>query len=273
MINNKVQNFTLIVRFSIYVRQVQTNKMTGFALKVKTKSGQQILRNLSSNSTVQDLKNQLTTLENIPINRLQVLTGFPPKVFDISNDNQLLSEAGLTSGDTIILEEKAAAPTTIETSSSNQSRHHVSENQLGCPGILMKRVVPADNSCLFTSIHFVLNGKIDESGTVAPLMRQMIAETISKDPDTFSEAMLGKPNLEYCKWILDDKSWGGAIELAVLSNYYGIEIAVVDTINAIINRFGEDQKYAHRVLLLFDGIHYDPLYLESLEVNVGNAIF
>lgn len=80
--------------------------------------------------------------------------------------------------------------------------------------------------------------------------------------------MLGKPNEEYCEWILKPDSWGGAIELAVLSNYYGIEMAVVDTLNAIINRFGEDQRYAHRVFLLFDGIHYDPLFLEPLEVSI-----
>lgn len=101
----------------------------------------------------------------------------------------------------------------------------------------------------------------------APFMRQIIAESVSNDPDNYSEAVLGKPNPEYCRWILKPDSWGGAIELAVLSNFYGLEIAVVDTLNAIINRFGEDQHYAQRVFLMFDGIHYDPLYLEPFEVH------
>jgi ubiquitin thioesterase OTU1 len=98
-------------------------------------------------------------------------------------------------------------------------------------------------------------------------MRQIIAESVSSDTDNYSEAVLGKPNPEYCRWILKPDSWGGAIELAVLSNFYGLEIAVVDTLNAIINRFGEDQHYAQRVFLMFDGIHYDPLYLEPFEVH------
>lgn len=110
---------------------------------------------------------------------------------------------------------------------------------------------------------------MDESGAITPFLRNLIAETVSKDPEEYSEAILGKPNPEYCKWIQDDKSWGGAIELSILSNYYGVEIAVVDTVNAIINRFGEDQNFPHRVLLMFDGIHYDPLYLEPLEVSAG----
>jgi ubiquitin thioesterase OTU1 len=131
----------------------------------------------------------------------------------------------------------------------------------------MKKVVPADNSCLFSSIFFALNGRLDESGTAAPYMRQVIAQTVANDPEMFSEGILGKPNTDYCTWIQDDKSWGGAIELSILSNHYGFEIAVVDTINAIINRFGEDQHYSLRIFLMFDGIHYDPLFLESPDVS------
>lgn len=48
---------------------------------------------------------------------------------------------------------------------------------------------------------------------------------------------------------------------------------VVDTLNAIINRFGEDQNYSQRVLLIFDGIHYDPLYLEPLEVKFVDKFY
>lgn len=245
--------------------------MAELLLRVKTKSGQQVIRNLTADSTIKDLKTELSNLSNVPANRLHVLTGFPPKAFDISQENTVLATSGLRSGDLIILEEKQPDPenkSEQEKPSENVSRSHVSENVNDVPGILMKHVVPADNSCLFSSIHFVLNGKIDETASVASWMRQIIAEVVAQDRDNFSEAILGKPNDEYCKWILNDSSWGGAIELAVLSNHYGIEIAVVDTINAIINRFGEDQQYAHRVFLLFDGIHYDPLYMESLEVCI-----
>jgi ubiquitin thioesterase OTU1 len=104
-------------------------------------------------------------------------------------------------------------------------------------------------------------------------MRQVIAQTVANDPEMFSEGILGKPNTDYCTWIQDDKSWGGAIELSILSNHYGFEIAVVDTINAIINRFGEDQHYSLRIFLMFDGIHYDPLFLESPDGGSIQTIF
>lgn len=99
-------------------------------------------------------------------------------------------------------------------------------------------------------------------------MREIIANAVASDPVEYSEAFLGRPNHEYCTWILKPESWGGAIELSILSKFYGLEIAVIDSINAIINRFGEDQHYAQRVFLIFDGIHYDPLYLEPLDVSI-----
>ncbi|XP_018568960.1 ubiquitin thioesterase OTU1 isoform X2 [Anoplophora glabripennis] len=251
--------------------------MAGFALRIKTKSGQQVVNSLTKESTIKELKQVLSSLSNIPINRLHILSGFPPKILDITQDNLNLASSGITSGDTLILEERSAPvpvpkEVDVEQIQENKTRKHV-EDPFDCPGILMKNVVPADNSCLFTSVHFVLNGKVDESGNVAPYMRQLVAETIRAAKDQYDEAILGKPIDEYCAWIQDDKSWGGAIELAILSNYYGMEIAVVDTINAIINRFGEDQSYPHRVFLMFDGIHYDPLYMESLDGGKIQTIF
>lgn len=117
-----------------------------------------------------------------------------------------------------------------------------------------------------------MNGKIDTD--VGTYLREVIAQHVSNDKETYNEAMLGKPNADYCEWIRKSASWGGAIEVSILSNYYGIEIDVVDITNALINRFGEDKEYGMRVFLLFDGIHYDPLYLESITVsiNISNII-
>lgn len=111
-----------------------------------------------------------------------------------------------------------------------------------------------------------MNGRIDTE--IGSYLREVIAQHVSNDKETYNEAMLGRPNAEYCEWIRKSASWGGAIEVSILSNYYGIEIDVVDITNALINRFGEDKEYGMRVFLLFDGIHYDPLYLESITVCI-----
>lgn len=40
-------------------------------------------------------------------------------------------------------------------------------------------------------------------------MCKVIAATVASDPKKFSEAFLGKPNEEYCSWILNPEKWGG----------------------------------------------------------------
>lgn len=41
------------------------------------------------------------------------------------------------------------------------------------------------------------------------LILKVIAATVASDPTQYSEAFLGKPNEEYCSWILSPTNWGG----------------------------------------------------------------
>jgi len=67
-------------------------------------------------------------------------------------------------------------------------------------GQLIRFSVPADNSCLFSSIYFVLHsGKLDLASN--KYLRNLVASKIESDQLTYSEAMLGRTNLEYSKWI------------------------------------------------------------------------
>lgn len=138
-------------------------------------------------------------------------------------------------------------------------------------GILLKQVVDADNSCLFTSVGFLMSGKVDT--TCGGYMRQIIAQAVHNDKETYNAGILGRDNDEYCAWIMQESNWGGAIEVSILSQHYGIEFDVVDITNAMINRFGEDKQYPMRGFLLYDGIHYDPLYLESFNGDNPRTLF
>lgn len=50
---------------------------------------------------------------------------------------------------------------------------------------------------------------------IGTFMRQIIAQHVASDKETYTQAMLGRPNLEYCEWILRLDSWGGGIEVRV----------------------------------------------------------
>lgn len=132
------------------------------------------------------------------------------------------------------------------------------DQQVKCP-VLARRVVPADNSCLFTSVYYVVNGGVYDPDCV-PQMRSLIAETVWANPAVYTEAMLGHTNEEYCSWIKRADTWGGAIEVSILSNFYQVEICVVDTQSGRVDCFGENDDYRNRVMVIYDGIHYDPLH-------------
>lgn len=51
--------------------------MAALAFKVKSKNGQQILKNLTSDSTVGDLKTLLSSIAEINAERICVLCGYP----------------------------------------------------------------------------------------------------------------------------------------------------------------------------------------------------
>lgn len=133
-------------------------------------------------------------------------------------------------------------------------------------GYLLRHPVPSNNSCLFISVHFCLmNGVVDDQ--IGKQLRKVIADTVASDKEKYDEAFLGQPNTDYCQWILDDNNWGGAIELSILCKYYETEIVAIDVKNKVLNRFGEDSEYPQRMLLLYDGLHYDPLKFQPYDEN------
>lgn len=135
--------------------------MASFAVKLKTKSGQIVVKGLAPRDTVYDLKRRLSSLTNIKESSLHVLCGYPPKPLDLSESEATLESRRICPGDTLIVEEKQPSIVKSEQKISRveEPRPHIADSKLGCPGILLKMIVPADNSCLFTSIGFVLSGE------------------------------------------------------------------------------------------------------------------
>lgn len=128
-------------------------------------------------------------------------------------------------------------------------------------GIVVRRVIPSDNSCLFNAVGYVM----DHDKQKAPELRQVIAATVASDKQKYNEAFLGKSNEEYCAWILNSEKWGGAIELAILADYYGREIAAYDIQTTRCDLYGQDKDFSERVMLIYDGLHYDALAMSPLE--------
>ncbi|XP_055040321.1 ubiquitin thioesterase OTU1 [Misgurnus anguillicaudatus] len=230
-------------------------------LRCKAKNGTHLMQGLTHQSCVQELKDKIEELTGIPCDVQKIMVGYPPSSLDLRNSEAHLKDYPIKSGDTLIVEEEKNKP-------KPQTQSTVTKMpSLVLSPVLQRRVVPADNSCLFTSVHFVMEGGVYDPAC-APEMRGLIAQIVASDPTAYSEAVLGKTNEDYCAWIRRDDTWGGAIEVSILSKFYQCEICVVDTQTVRVDRFGEDAGYSKRVLLIYDGIHYDPLQKVALDSDV-----
>ena len=83
--------------------------------------------------------------------------------------------------------------------------------------------MPDDNSCMFTAFGGALS--IDDPST---RLRKEVADYILTHPDKYDKAILGEDPSRYTFRMKQSDTWGGAIELSILSDIYDIEICSID---------------------------------------------
>ena len=86
-----------------------------------------------------------------------------------------------------------SAPSAAAAAAQQRSRAYPTTGAMvaGAGGSLHRRVVPADNSCLFNSVGYVCDG--DRHLSSASRLRKLVADTVLADPVQYSDAILGKP--------------------------------------------------------------------------------
>lgn len=139
--------------------------------------------------------------------------------------------------------------------------------------IPIRRYVNADNSCLFSSIAYLIN-KNNFNENSGLIYRLMIVDYIKEG--NISQDILGVSKDEYILKMADIKSWGGAIELKLFSDLFEIEIASLDVMSGRLDLFGETKNYNKRIYVMYNGVHYDPLIMnfdESAETETDITIF
>ncbi|KIJ41200.1 hypothetical protein M422DRAFT_68263, partial [Sphaerobolus stellatus SS14] len=230
----------------------------------------------SDNVKVSDLQQTIFSATEIPPSLQALKTGYPPKSLTMIPQLPITS-LGLQKGDQLIVTQMdgtasgtslSSLPPKIAPSNSLGINASSSISPSSIPsgkqalgdeyvvtdgGVLVHRVVPDDNSCLFSSIGVVF----EQDMGAAPRLRQLVANIIRNDPESYPDVLLGRPREDYIKTILSPNSWGGAIELAIFASHYKAEISSIDVETGRVDRFGEGSDYPMRAILLYSGIHYD----------------
>ncbi|KAG0668244.1 ubiquitin-specific protease otu1 [Maudiozyma exigua] len=197
--------------------------------------------------------------------------GYPPQKVDINDDTlvQLLEDIGLSSGEKIGVTLRGSGNNTVSNANTSPVEPILKDNQSsfigndGTKWILQQHEVPDDNSCLFHAIAYCMYKDISLSGG----LRERVAKEITKDGITYNEAILGQKPQEYINWILLKDSWGGGIEIAILSKVLGVAVYVLDIDALKYEKFNED-KYDEFIIILFSGVHYD-----AIETTTRKTVF
>jgi ubiquitin thioesterase OTU1 len=198
---------------------------------------------------------------NLNESNLNILYGFPPKTI---NNNQM---DNLTLEDLSIFDKESLRIQLIDQKLSNSDRNENRNKNNGINGnnfnvidyskySIKKKDIPADNSCLFNAINFAINQNSDNP----EIIRGIISSEIMANPNEYNSGILGKDPDKYCKWIMDKETWGGGIELSILSKFFQIQIGVADIQHITIEYFG---NYDKCIYLLYNNIHYDVFYKEE----------
>jgi len=254
-------------------------------LRVRHPAGQAVLTLDDSTATVAILFTSIAQTCALDVSCISLMSGFPPAPLNVAHDSSAsLKDIGLQSGDTLIVKAKQAdvnvtptpvgvggAATDVSQMSEDEQLAHaiaMSERDAGLgvapsssaatpapSSVCVRRVVDSDNSCLFRAVGYVMHG----SRAHADRLRRECADAVSADPVRFNEAILGASNAEYRAYLLNKDKWGGAIELMILSEVYKREIAAYDIVTQRRDLYGEGNGYSERVMVIYDGIHYDAL--------------
>lgn len=192
------------------------------------------------NETIFSLKSKIVSElnESVTENDLTLRYGFPPKIIEgPEHDEKLLSEMKITNNEVIRIEvsKNSIYADIKETHHNEKTEKSVIEPIDLSKYSVVRKVIPADNSCLFNAINYAMNKNINEP----EIMRELISIEIQANPDVYTSVVLEKNPNDYCEWIMLPTTWGGGIELSILSKCFQIRIGVVDIINLTIEYFGE----------------------------------
>ncbi|KAG2111665.1 uncharacterized protein F5147DRAFT_771810 [Suillus discolor] len=234
------------------------------------------------NALVQDLQQEIFGVSEIPPSQQELRSGYPPRSLTIVPELPL-SSLGLKPGDQVIVNQNISSsvrappsppkakpassqPPQASLSQPNSSRLAPRSSGPDCVetpnGALVHRIVPDDNSCLFSSIALIF----EQDARKAQQIRQVVADGIRADMETYNEAILGMSRDAYIATILKPATWGGAIELGILAKHYGTEIASIDVETGRFDRFEPplEASTGNRCIVIYSGIHYDAASLAPM---------
>lgn len=239
-------------------------------LKLRTPTLNKVVE-LENDATIGDLT---AIVMSLGVEEFAIKGGFPPKPVDLTKDTETLASAGIQNGDQLIVSTTGGSGITKGNDVVSVNRGHRdpvlgafkpsggsgSSDLVTAPcgsKKLVLRVMEDDNSCMFRAVGYNM---MKDADTMFEL-RMMVKDKIASDPETYSDAILGRPRAEYMSWITRQDAWGGAIELQILAENLGLTIISADVSTGRLDHFNPGKPTF--CIVVYSGIHYDSVALAS----------
>ena len=222
-----------------------------------------IIPSIPSTTPLATLQQHIQTLLTLPTASQLLYNGFPPKELDLSDPQRTLADCGIRNGDTVevrVREVEGGGGAVVEEVRQGKGWEYPPTVE---KGVMQRKQMPSDNSCLFHSIAYVCNNRATPSPASAAAVRETVANVVASDPAKYSTIFLGSPNALYQQHIMSPDTWGGAIELSILATHYQTEIVAFDHKHLREDVFGRGEGYKRRVFVLYTGDHYDALVWQA----------
>ena len=139
-------------------------------------------------------------------------------------------------------------------------KENSNEDDGKCSFYFKLRNVPNDHSCLFHSIAYLVNhDRYKKDRNYHFELRKIAATAVSADAKFYEHelAALGKDANAYSKWIQDEFSWGGTLEVAVFAKHLQVDVVVIDVTANLFFVLDCGQEDADRIHIVYNGDHYD----------------
>ncbi|CAJ0627817.1 7055_t:CDS:2 [Entrophospora sp. SA101] len=197
-------------------------------LRLRNKDQVHIITSLNEKSKMIELRQEIQRINGVSPAYQELKTGFPPKVCG-ANDEVTLESAGIQNGDLILLTDLTPPPTAAAaitnrnlnsskiTATGDDSTTMSKDAVISSPvenGYAVLREMADDNSVYSVQLKIKKIKSIFKNNKSYVLENSSeVAQKLRQNPVTYSDIILGKSRNEYCKWIAQKNSWGGAIEI------------------------------------------------------------
>ncbi|PVU92571.1 hypothetical protein BB559_003691 [Furculomyces boomerangus] len=226
--------------------------------RLRHSKGTSTLSNVDETKTFAQLLTLISETTGFQKDFISLKVGYPPQTISPENQNiNLVQLPQIKDGETLTITYTGPEPQNVQSSTpikSPKKQHSANKSTFSTiksfgssskkekynfrcgEGYLLRREIPDDNSCLFRAV--------------------TVSNVIEQNPEEYPDVILGRNRQEYINWIMKPTSWGGAIEMKILAEMFGIEICAIDIKTLKMYQFGQGM-YPTRIILLYSGIHYD----------------